>query len=93
MSVRMTREELKAVEQKFYDGKRKVRNNNKLAYVCKLERKVDKLRPSHISKESWETLTYTTRLQLIEAEELKQLKAQQWELYRKLRDEAAKSSS
>jgi hypothetical protein len=91
MFVKMTREELKAIEQKFYDGKRKVRNN-KLAYVCKLERKVNKLRPRHISKESWETLTYTTRLQLIEDDELKQLRAQQWELYRKLRDEATASS-
>ena len=93
MSVRITAEELKAVNQKLFDGKKRVQNGNKIAYVHKMVRAVDSRRPGHISEKNWETLSYTTRLQLIETEELKQLKAQQWELYRKLRDEAAKSSS
>ena len=58
-----------------------------------IETTINKRKPPHTRSESWVTFSYTTRWNLIQDWELKQLRQQQQELFDRLKAEAEAKSS
>ena len=81
-NVLISYEEHRILKELFFPGRRGGLSHSKL------KRFIDKNMPPHIRRENWESFGYLTRAKLIKDWELKQLRAQQQELFDRLKREA-----
>lgn len=80
--VLLSHEEHRMLKELFFPGRR-----SSLPHST-LKRFIDKQMPPHIRRENWESFGYLTRAKLIKDWEMKQLRAQQQELFDRLKKEA-----